>query len=381
MTSYMGLPVKESNKSLFSSETKQQNKISDYLNKKMATENYYVGINRSKISGTEENSNYVTANDDSFLSSHNQCSAETPSPYPCMDIHEDDSISSSKQTSASVSPLVVLPLPTEALSKQCKDYNHPKSQDGNTNQRSENRRRTQHLGQPMSRVNELAEYAKQYEDLYTRRMGTLNCNSSTSGSVPSASGSSNRYQRQSFNNARIRQIAQNEPLNSRQDEMRSPALSTNSSLPMQPVDGNDYGSFSKNHQNVIQWVQNQHTFTSESLITKNNDFSNDSRENGLSWRTEYHDIRLLNSENNLEPGNSDNTVPTSLGESLKYENNSNFHNESPASKQEERGDPNQSGLPNIDVVRRTGGVKSLVSAFNEQIESQKVCYSVYSYVR
>ena len=38
------------------------------------------------------------------------------------------------------------------------------------------------------------------------------------------------------------------------------------------------------------------------------------------------------------------------------------------------GDPNQSGLPNVETIRKSGGVKSLVSAFNEQIESQKVKY-------
>ena len=40
-------------------------------------------------------------------------------------------------------------------------------------------------------------------------------------------------------------------------------------------------------------------------------------------------------------------------------------------KVQKRGDPNKSGLPDVDLVKRPG-VKSLVSAFNEQIESHKV---------
>ena len=331
-------------------------------------------VDRSNAGVDEDTSNPAISNAESFHLKNYPYTVETPSPYPCMDIHEGDSLDSSKQTSTSVSPLVVLPLPDESLSKEdkhCSQFTIPN--DVNVDHRS-NQSRMAPKQKYKSRVNELAEYAKQYEDLYTRRMGTLNCNSSTSGSIPSASGSGYRYQRQSFCNIREMPVSDKEQINFGQDAIGSPALSVNSPLPTQPMDFNEYGSFSKTHQNVIQWVQNQHTFTSEVSVRRDLDATSTPAENDLSWKTSNHEINLSQAENKICQRQSTQLDCTNNSTHMKYNSSSNFSNMSPAPKNEGGGDPNQSGLPNVDKIRRPGGVKSLVSAFNEQIESHKAKY-------
>ena len=349
----LGIPVKDSTKTNFISEKEHQNVLlyDKSINNMQIDKDY--DVDRSNVDVHVETANPVISNAESFHLTDDPYSGETPSPYPCMDIHEGDSLDSSKQTSASVSPLVVLPLPEESLSKEDKHCRQFTMQnDVNVDHRS-NKSRMAQKHKYKSRVNELAEYAKQYEDLYTRRMGALNCNSSTSGSIPSASGSGYRYQRQSFCNVRAMTVNEKEQINFGHDPIASPALSGSSPLPTQPINFNEYGSFSKTHQNVIQWVQNQHTFTSEASVRRDQDPTCTSAENDSSWKTSHHEINSTH---------------------MKQSSSSNFSNGTSAPKNEGVGDPNQSGLPNVDMIRRPGGVKSLVSAFNEQIESHKVKY-------
>ena len=370
----LGIPVKEDTKTNFISEKEHQNiLVFDKSNNIMQNDNDY-DVRRINAGVDEETPDPVISNAESFHLKNDLYSVETPSPYPCMDIHEGDSLDSSKQTSASVSPLVVLPLPDEALSKEDKHCSQfTLSNDVNVDLRS-NKNRMAPKQKYKTRVNELAEYAKQYEDLYTRRMGALNCNSSTSGSIPSASGSGYRYQRQSFCHVRAMPVNGNEQINFDQDAMRSPALSVDSPLPTQPIDFNEYGSYSKTHQNVIQWVQNQHTFTSEVSVRRDLDFSSIPAENDLSSNTNHHEINLSHAENKTCQRQSAQLDCTKDGTYPKCNSSSSFSNVGSALKNEGGGDPNQSGLPNVDIVRRPGGVKSLVSAFNEQIESHKVRY-------
>ena len=375
MATHLALPTKDTNETNFTSQTGLPNiSTCDKSNCNLPNKNDYDNYTANAVTNVGI-SNTVLSNNESFHMRNDSHSVETPSPYPCMDVHEGDSLDSSKQTSASVSPLVVLPLPDETLSKETKNSSNTTfTHDINIDHRTSKSKRIPQQMKHTSRVNELAEYAKQYEDLYTRRMGTLNCNSSTSGSVPSPAGSSYRYQRQSFCNTRTILNNEKEQINLSHDGIRSPALSVNSSLPTQSVDENEYVSFSKTHQNVIQWVQNQHTFASEASVTMNLNSTSNSLDNDFSWKLNHQETNNLHFENKTGQKQLEQINSTSKCSDIVYNNSPKFPKESPTSKPEGVGDPNQSGLPNVEIIRKPGGVKSLVSAFNKQIESQKVKY-------
>ena len=120
MATNLGIPVKDNTKTNFISEKEHQNVLLyDKSSNNMQIDNDY-DADRLNAGVDEETLNPLISNAESFHRRNDPYSGETPSPYPCMDIHEGDSLDSSKPTSASVSPLVVLPLPDESLSKEDK---------------------------------------------------------------------------------------------------------------------------------------------------------------------------------------------------------------------------------------------------------------------
>ena len=317
--------------------------------------------------------NHFPLNNEMLQVDHKEHS--THGQYQSVSISEDVSNLPSKDTSSSGSPLVVLPLPTSMISCESEDSAKPFGQNGKLGNMNRNRRQAQHPKRHMSRVNELAEYAKQYEDLYTRRMGGLNCNSSTSGSIPSASGSCNRNPKQFFDENKVRFGTDNNLTSALQERIKSPILPPSSPLSLQLNSGEkcDYRNYSKNHHNIIQWVKNQHSFTSdavlmppgENLYYNNNDISHKNLQQNKDqlYYKPPSDVGTVEcSSPYIDTSNSTHDENT-----FGYDNIANIRNE-------RRGSPNTSGLPNIQSVNRRD-VKSLVSAFNEQIESQKVWYN------
>ena len=155
------------------------------------------------------------------------------------------------------------------------------------------------------------------------------------------------------------------------DSIRTPmtSLCTESPVPteLHTAYANDYGNnYSKNHQNIVQWVQSHQNFNQGTIaisgeegpnhtpiehmtngqLNSNIKAENLSFETGkVEFRYQLDDVRGTCSEKTTETNG--------------------------VLKVKKRGDPNKSGLPDVDLVKRPG-VKSLVSAFNEQIESQKV---------
>ena len=128
-----------------------------------------------------------------ILSKHlaeQQFSTQTPPSFHPADVMNcSSSATISKQISVPSSPLVVLPLTTSNSTSTV--FTNPSVSSSQMNRLYQIRSRPQQQTGVINRSqkqNELAEYAKQYEDLYTRRMGASCGNSSTSasGSVPSA---------------------------------------------------------------------------------------------------------------------------------------------------------------------------------------------------
>ena len=296
--------------------------------------------------------------------------------YQSANISEDVSNLPSKDTSSSGSPLVVLPLPTGVISYESEDSTNTFLQNGNIANMTRNGREAQHPTRYMSRVNELADYAKKYEDLYSRRMGGLNFNSSTSGSIPSASGSCNRNRKQFIDENKVRCGTDNTLSSVPQERVKSPILPPSSPLSLQLNSGEscDYRNYSKNHHNIIQWVKNQHSYSSEAVIMQPSDnlhYTN----SDLSHKNEQHCKDQLYCKTLSDVGTVECCSPNIDTSNSTHEQNTFSCDNTASTRSERRGSPNTSGLPNIEPVNRRD-VKSLVSAFNEQIESQKVWYNL-----
>ena len=288
---------------------------------------------------------------------------ETSSPYPSVQVFNDSSKVSSKHGSISGSPLVVLPLQEETISSQPEvstKHFTPTVKLGNIYR---NLTSSQQLTKRISRANELEEYAKQYEDLYTRRMGTLGCNSSTShsGSVPSASGSFCRDYRNQYDRGKIRSPQNYGYSGLEQDSKSTPISSPNTpiSLELDFTDQEEYKSSTKNHDNIAEWIKSHHIFRSDASINKNARVDIEKGNEAI----DDHDKTSMEyvCDNMIEKlGHIESDYPK------KRDNSTSVHNNN-----DQPGDSNKPKASEVKCVKGPG-VKNLVSAFNEQIESQKV---------
>ena len=331
----------------------------------------------------QENRNYGVANvsnhliitEDEINLNQPKYTPKTSSPYPSISVQDEILSSSSKEKFTASSPLVVLPLPSDITSNESCDLIKDFHQNGTQRNNSYNTKKVQHYSKPQSRVNELADYAKQYEDLYTRRMGTLNCSSSTSGSIPSASGSFYRNQNNMLDK-RLQILYKDMELPKLQlDSVKSPTPSSNSqqSFDMSNSYRSDYKNYSNNHKNIIQWVKNHQGFASDAFMVQNDDAANDNTRE----HTKTYNAGFMRPSNYPTP-NVETNSPNADHGSIQTFNNNFINDNKMIFENQEQGDPNKSGLPIPDFVRRPG-VKSLVSAFNEQIESQKVCNKPFTH--
>ena len=265
---------------------------------------------------------------------------------------------------------MVLPLPTDITSSESGEssFRAFSMNERHGNNMYSPSKFQQPLKQP-SRVNELAEYAKHYEDLYSRRMGGMNC-SSTSGSIQSATGLA--FYRNQISAAGKVTSLEGGKVAKKSDDLRSESirtpmtsLCTESPIPteLHTAYANDYGNnYSKNHQNICQWVQSHQNFNQGTIAISGEEGPNYTQVEHMTKGQVNNNIKAENTS--YEIGKAElRHQPDDAGENTTETNG--------VLKVKKRGDPNKSGLPDVDLVKRPG-VKSLVSAFNEQIESQKV---------
>ena len=336
-------------------------KVSQYHIPSVYNSNCDTNIVRNTIT-----SDQINIKEEINLESGHPVVATSSSPYPSIDVSNGINSSSSKPAS----PLVVLPLPTDITS----------SESGESSFRafSMNERHVNNMFCPskfqqppkhQSRVNELAEYAKHYEDLYSRRMGGMNC-SSTSGSIQSATGLA--FYRNQISAAGKVTSLEGAKVEKKSDDLRSefirtPMTSLCNESPIPTELGTAYAydydnNYSKNHQNIVQWVQSHQNFNQGGHAISGEERPNYSQVENMANGHVNDNIKAENS--NYDTGKVESRHhPDDVGEKNTETNG--------VLKVKKRGDPNKSGLPDVDLVKRPG-VKSLVSAFNEQIESHKV---------
>lgn len=317
---------------------------------------------------------------------HQQESAvQTPSPYPSVDCFTDLSACWSGQNSLSASPLVVLPLPTNTTSTEPKTSTSNCISSTQLEKLYRTRIRAKQAPQRFTnRTNELAEYAKQYEDLYTRRMGSTGCNSSTSnsGSVPSAPSLPTEHHKNKYNKNPTGYYRDNRPLKQSPDCANALNSAINTPLPLEKVFlGSDTNPiiYTENQQhNILQWVKNNiYNFPVDfSSANENMDqmencniYNVGGGQNITCGSGEDNNLLMANTMNKLEKVKENQT--TRSYQPTNPHNFNGFGNNKTVTEDEEYPDPNKFNHP--DLKSGTGkGVKGLVSAFNQQIESQKV---------
>lgn len=312
-----------------------------------------------------------------------ESAVQTPSPYPSVDCFTDLSDFWSGQNSLSASPLVVLPLPTNTTSTEPKTSTSNCISSTQLEKLYRTRIRARQAPQRFARTNELAEYAKQYEDLYTRRMGSTGCNSSTSnsGSVPSAPSLVTEDHKNKYNKIPTGYYRDNQPFKQSLDCAKVLNSAINTPLPLEKVFlGSDTNPiYSENQHNILQWVKNNHNFPVDVVSTNEN---MDQMENCNIYKSvgdggqnigcgsgEDNNLLMYNAMNKLEKVKENQT--TRSYESTNPHNFNGFGNNKTFTENEELPDPNK--FNHADLKSGAGkGVKGLVSAFNHQIESQKV---------